>query len=90
MLTMFFHKCLTQQYKNILTQHLWRGFENIFRFLRVFTRFKPKRTLEDMEHLLRMRHLIEVRGLATELKNANGYVSALRHRTWAQARPHLK
>ena len=26
----------------------------------------------------------------TELKNANGYVSALRHRTWAQARPHLK
>ena len=60
MLTMFFHKCLTQQYKNILTQYLWRGFENIFRFLRVFTRFKLKRTLEDMEHLLRMRHLIEV------------------------------
>ena len=26
----------------------------------------------------------------TELKNANDYVSALRHRTWAQARPHLK
>ena len=28
--------------------------------------------------------------LQTELKNANDYVSALRHRTWAQARPHLK
>ena len=26
----------------------------------------------------------------TELKNANGYVTALRHRTWAQARAHLK
>ena len=26
----------------------------------------------------------------TELKNANGYVIAPRHRTWAQARAHLK
>ena len=40
---MFFLKLLTQQYENILTQHLWRGFENIFRFLRVFTCFKLKR-----------------------------------------------
>ena len=26
----------------------------------------------------------------TELKNARSYVIALRHRTWAQARAHLK
>ena len=28
--------------------------------------------------------------LWTELKNANGYISALRHRTWAQAHAHSK
>ena len=30
------------------------------------------------------------KSLATELKNANSYVIAPRHRTWAQARAHLK
>ena len=37
-----------------------------------------------------MRKALDNIDRATELKNANGYVSALRHRTWAQARPHLK
>ena len=40
--------------------------------------------------LIRVRAQFYFVRVQTELKNANGYVSALRHRTWAQARPHLK
>ena len=40
--------------------------------------------------VLKKKNFFEAPVTQTELKNANGYVIALRHRTWAQARAHLK